>query len=199
VKIVMMGVYHNVGDHCVRLAMVEDLSQFGYFARGTIREHLLFGTRTCCEGTQPGFRQTISMKDIPFDCHTLRMDGLCGVIVADKEYPDRVAFSLLNKELADFAEASGHKWNTITEDQTLAPAFMQADLAKFQDPHEADQLMKIQKNLDEIKNIMHKNIEDVINRGVSLDELMIKSKDLSVSSVQFYKKAKQTNACCKYY
>lgn len=47
----------------------------------------------------------------------VRHDGMCGVVVADKEYPVRVAFSLINKHLADFEKASQGKWNTITEDQ----------------------------------------------------------------------------------
>ena len=199
-KIVMIAIYRNVGDKCIRLAMVEDLSQFNYFTRGTVKEHLLFGTRVCCREIQPGTRQSIGMKDNPFDCHTyVRADGLCGVVVADKEYPVRVAFSLINKELADFEKASGGKWTDITEDQTLEPGFMREDSTKYQDPNEADKLIKIQKNLDDIKDIMHKNIEEVLKRGENLDSLMEKSEDLSAVSVQFYKKAKQTNQCCKYY
>lgn len=63
---------------------------------------------------------------------------------------------------------------------------------------QADKLLKIQKNLDDIKDIMHKNIDEVLKRGENLDSLMEKSEDLSATSVQFYKKAKSTNACCKY-
>jgi len=196
----MIAVYRNVGDKCVRLAEVDDLSQFNYFTRGTVKEHLLFGTRTCAREIQAGTRQSIGMKDNPFTCHTyVRMDGLCGIVVADLDYPDRVAFSLINKELADFEKATEGKWATITEDQDLAPAWMAEDLKKYQDPNEADKLLKIQKNLDDIKDIMHKNIEEVLKRGENLDSLMEKSEDLSATSVQFYKKAKKTNQCCKYY
>ena len=40
---------------------------------------------------------------------------------------------------------------------------------------------------------MQKNMEQILERGVKLDDLMTKSHDLSASSVQFYKQAKKTN------
>jgi synaptobrevin family protein YKT6 len=73
--------------------------------------------------------------------------------------------------------------------------FVGALLQLYQNPSEADKLTKIQKNLDEVKDIMHKNIEEVLNRGETLDTLMDKSEDLSASSLTFYKQAKKTNSC----
>lgn len=34
-------------------------------------------------------------------------------------------------------------------------------LKEYQNPEKADKMLKLQKNLDEIKDIMHKNIEEV--------------------------------------
>ena len=71
-------------------------------------------------------------------------------------------------------------------------------LKKWQDPHEADKLMKVEKELFEVKEIMHQNLNDVLKRGEDLDTLMNKSKDLSSVSVDFYKKAKKNNTkCCQ--
>ena len=98
--------------------------------------------------------------------------------------------------MADFEKVAAN-WQEIQDDQSLTPEFMQKDLAKYQDPHEADKLSKIQKDLDDIKDVMHKNIEEVLQRGENLDSLMDKSEDLSATSVQFYRKAKAQNACCK--
>ncbi|RYR30441.1 hypothetical protein Ahy_B01g055213 [Arachis hypogaea] len=64
------------------------------------------------------------------------------------------------------------------------------------DPHEADKLLKIQKDLDETKIILHQTIESVLARGEKLDSLVEKSSDLSAASQMFYKQAKQTNQCC---
>ncbi|EAY76604.1 hypothetical protein OsI_04553 [Oryza sativa Indica Group] len=50
------------------------------------------------------------------------------------------------------------------------------------DPAEADKLMKIQRDLDETKIILHKTIESVLQRGERLDSLVEKSSDLSAAS-----------------
>ncbi|GJV16335.1 glutathione S-transferase T3-like protein [Tanacetum coccineum] len=63
----------------------------------------------------------------------------------------------------------------------------------FQDPAEADKLLKIQRELDETKIILHKTIDSVLERGEKLDSLVEKSSDLSAAS-QFnaaYKRAKR--------
>ena len=71
-------------------------------------------------------------------------------------------------------------------------------LKKWQDPHEADKLMKVEKELFEVKEVMHQNLNDILKRGENLDTLMARSKDLNTVSVDFYKKAKKQNkSCCK--
>ncbi|XP_057767870.1 VAMP-like protein YKT61 isoform X2 [Salvia miltiorrhiza] len=65
-----------------------------------------------------------------------------------------------------------------------------------QDPAEADKLLKIQRELDETKIILHKTIESVLERGEKLDSLVDKSSDLSAASQMFYKQAKRSNQCC---
>eukprot|EP00301_Raphidiophrys_heterophryoidea_P009923 c1493_g1_i1.p2 GENE.c1493_g1_i1~~c1493_g1_i1.p2 ORF type:complete len:120 (-),score=26.99 c1493_g1_i1:217-576(-) len=68
-------------------------------------------------------------------------------------------------------------------------------VAKYQDPHNADPLMKIMKDLDETKVILHKTIDSALERGQKLDELIDKSNDLSAMSKSFYKQSKDLNKC----
>lgn len=56
--------------------------------------------------------------------------------------------------------------------------------------------MKVEKELNEVKNIMHQNLNDLLERGETLDALMARSKDLNAVSVDFYKKAKKSNKQC---
>lgn len=53
--------------------------------------------------------------------------------------------------------------------------------------------MKIEKELFEVKEIVHKNLTDLLKRGEELDTLMERSKDLNTVSRDFYKKAKKQN------
>eukprot|EP00474_Spongospora_subterranea_P011208 CRZ11666.1 hypothetical protein [Spongospora subterranea] len=90
-------------------------------------------------------------------------------------------------------------WQQATDDMNLTFKNMVEDFQRFQDPIEADKLAQVQKNLDEVKTVMHKNIEEILKRGETIDSLMAKSEDLSGMSVAFYKTAKKNNQCCSYY
>lgn len=71
-------------------------------------------------------------------------------------------------------------------------------LAKYQDPKEADAITKMQNDLDETKIILRNTIEQVLERGEKLDELVNQSENLSLQSKAFYKTAKKTNSCCNF-
>lgn len=125
----------------------------------------------------------------------MRADGLCGCITADREYPPRVAFTLLTKTLDDFA-AQFPSWKSEKRNEALLwPALTEA-VAKYQDPANADQIMRIQRNLDETRDVLTNTIETVLQRGEKLEDLVERSGELSSQSKLFYKQAKRANSCC---
>lgn len=69
-------------------------------------------------------------------------------------------------------------------------------IKKYQEPTQVDNISKIQKDLDETREVMVQNIEKVIARGEKLDDLLDKTNDLSESSKVFAKRAKNMNSCC---
>lgn len=60
-------------------------------------------------------------------------------------------------------------------------------LTNCQNPEEADNIMKIQRELDETKIVLHKTIESVLQRGEKIDDLVQKSDGLSSQSKMFYR------------
>jgi hypothetical protein len=55
----------------------------------------------------------------------------------------------------------------------------------------------LQSELNEVTDIMKKNLNELLVRDENLDALMSKSKDLNSVSLEFYKKAKSANnKCC---
>jgi synaptobrevin family protein YKT6 len=196
-KILMLALYRSQGEqlHPIRLAAVTDLSSFNYFTRGSVLEHLNFASRTVIQRTKAGTRQTVGLTENPFLVHTyVRYDGLAGIVVTQKDYQVRVAYSLINKVMTDYEAAyTPAAWKKANADVVLEPESMKRDILLYQNPAEADKLTMIQRNLDDIKDIMHKNIEEVLNRGETLDALMDKSEDLSATSLTFYKQAKKVS------
>ena len=69
-------------------------------------------------------------------------------------------------------------------------------LVKYQDPANADQIMRIQRNLDETRDVLTNTIETVLQRGEKLEDLVERSGELSSQSKLFYKQAKRANSCC---
>ncbi|CAN0838466.1 VAMP-like protein YKT61 [Linum grandiflorum] len=114
----------------------------------------------------------------------------------DDHYPVRSAFSVLNQVVDEYQKNFGDSWRSAQADSTQNWQYLEEALMKFQDPAEADKLLKIQRELDETKIILHKTIDSVLARGEKLDSLVEKSSDLSAASQMFYKQAKKTNSCC---
>ena len=54
--------------------LAADLSTFGFFQRGSVKEMLTFVSRTVAKRTQPGTRQTVQHEE--YYCHAHNRDGL---------------------------------------------------------------------------------------------------------------------------
>ncbi len=140
-----------------------------------------------------------SVKQDEYVCHALmRSDKLGAVLIADDEYPQRVAHTLLTKVLDDFfAQVPAESWPSATESSINFSA-LTAYLAKYQDPRECDPLSKIQTELDETKIVLKQSIDAVLERGVKLDKLIEQSDELCSDTKTFYRTAKKTNSCCNF-
>ncbi|KAG8936662.1 palmitoyltransferase [Tulasnella sp. 418] len=197
------------------LSSASDLSSFSFYQRGSVAEFMTFFSKTVAERTQPGQRQSIQENN--YIAHVYSKEGSgdrlsgefgnCGecqqnqlmtinqgVIIADQEYPVRPAFSLLNRLLDEFAQAV-QQWATTDPASVAFPA-IHTYIQTYQDPRQADSIMKVQQELDETKIILHKTIESVLERGEKLDNLVDRSNALSAQSKMFYKTAKKQNSCC---
>ncbi|XP_036318498.1 synaptobrevin homolog YKT6 [Rhagoletis pomonella] len=197
VKLFALSIFYKGPTEARLLKSAYDLQSFSFFQRGTVQEFMTFASKTIVERTQPAMRQ--SVKQEAYMCHVyVRADNLAGVLIADHEYPQRVAHTLITKILDEFSAKIGpERWETGAE-STIDFSVLPAYLAKYQDPKEADALTKMQNDLDETKIILKNTIEAVLERGEKLDDMVIKSENLSIQSKAFYKTAKKTNSCCSF-
>jgi len=177
------------------LTSASDLTSYGYFQRQGVKEMLTFFTKTFTKRTDPGQRQSIAHESFVVHCY-VRSDGLAGAVTTDEEYPSRVAFVLLTQVMDEFTTTVGSTWTLVSEPNAVEFPPLEEYLAKYQDPAAADKVTKIQKDLEDTTNILHKTIDSVLERGVKLDNLVERSDDLSKQSKMFYKQAKKTNSCC---
>lgn len=178
VKLFFIGVFKKHGDDATLMSSASDLSSFNYFQRNSADDFLKFTSKMVVSRLEVATRTSIKEKN--YICHAyVRTDNTAVVIVSDEEYPPRVAHSITMKILEEFPQCK-----------------LEMYLNKFQDPKEADSIMKLQAELDETKIILHSTIANLLKRGEKLDDLVAKSEDLSSQSKLFYKTAKKTTRCC---
>eukprot|EP00052_Salpingoeca_macrocollata_P030577 m.320106 g.320106 ORF g.320106 m.320106 type:complete len:196 (+) comp23770_c0_seq1:206-793(+) len=180
-------------QNCRLLASAKDLSSFGYFQRGSVGEFMEFFSKTLADRTAEGARQSVQEQEYVVHVHA-RHDGITCTVITDKEYPGRVAFSFLSKVVAEFQKKYPQEaWGEKGE---LPFPELEQLLIKYQTPEDADPMMKIQKDLDDTKVVLHNTLESALKRGEKLEDLVVKSDELSASSKMFYKTAKKQNSCC---
>lgn len=135
-------------------------------------------------------------KSLGYKFHVYaRTEGIAAVLIADEDYPQRVAFTLLNKVLDEFLEKHPRSKWAMGSPKLPFPA-LDTYIIKYQDPKQADTIMRVQQELDETKIVLHKTIDSVLQRGEKLDDLVARSDALSTQSKMFAKQAKKTNSCC---
>lgn len=122
------------------------------------------------------------------------LSGVSCVVICDMEYPPRVAFGLVNQLLDELMNR--YSLEQIMSGQDIEFPETERFLSKYQNPSEADSIMRVQKELDETKVVLHRTLESLLERGEKLDDLVARSDQLGVHSKAFYKAAKKTNSCC---
>jgi len=192
-KILYVGIIKNDTKPAEQLCAETDLSSFSRFTRGSYAEFMTFTSKTIAERTRPGQRQDVEEQSYTFHVYG-RSEGIAGVIISDREYPSLVAHQILSRLVDEFL--SEHPIASFQDGCEISWPKLKDYLTKYQDPQNADSIMKIQKELDETKILMKKTIESVLERGEKIDSLVAKSDGLSAQSKMFYKQAKNQNSCC---
>jgi len=186
---------HPKGGNPLILSKVLELNSFGFFQRGSMEEVCVFVSRSVVERMSAG--SSISVKHKDYLCHAQETQGgLACAVVCDTEYPQFVAFTIIKEALQLFNSAPSNDVTSISTDSNLTISGLSELLRKYQDPSEADKVLKVQKTLDETKEIIIQSIDSLLDRGEKLDDLVQRSNDLSFQSKAFAKKADELNSCC---
>ncbi|GAM26311.1 hypothetical protein SAMD00019534_094860 [Acytostelium subglobosum LB1] len=187
------------GSKPVLLSIVYELSSFGFFQRGSVKEITLFVARETVGRINVGERISLIHEQSQKVCHaTADAKGLACAALTDSEYPERVAHVLVRQAMEHFYQTHGDRWQTATNDIEMPTPPLDQMIIKYQNPHEADPMMNLQKNLDETINIVKKTVEQLGQRGEKLEDIASKSDDLSFQSKAFMQNAERMNKCCSY-
>ena len=124
--------------------------QFGYWTRDSVREMMVFFSRAVVEMVDVGLRV---VDHSGYHCFSVRQaDGLCAIALADAEYPQRVAFTMLRGLLESFVRAHAATWRTVDADNACRLPELAPTLLEYQTPDKVDSIMKIHAALAETKD-----------------------------------------------
>lgn len=193
-SVIIMGV--REGAPAVQLTTSFALDEFSFWTRGSVKEVACFVSREVLSRSKPG--QMLSVEHKEYMCHARVTTNSLGVaVLADKEYPARVAFALIQETLDVFNKAYNEsQWQKFTADTALTVNGLDALLTKYQKPEEADKIMKVQKELDETTQVLKKTIDQLLERGEKIEVLAARSEDLSYQSKAFMTQSEKLNSCC---
>uniref|UniRef100_A0A8C9C592 Uncharacterized protein n=1 Tax=Phocoena sinus TaxID=42100 RepID=A0A8C9C592_PHOSS len=88
-KLYSLSVPYKGDAKAVPLKAAYDVSSFSFFQRSSVQEFMTFTSQLIVERSSKGSRASVKEQD------------LVGVVIADSEYPSRVAFTLLEKNLRE--------------------------------------------------------------------------------------------------
>lgn len=159
-----------------------------FFKRGPIQEVCIFVSRLVVQQCTRGALKSVRHQE--YLCHVrIAQNGLSVAAVCDAEFPATTAFKMLKNAMDHFnKEIPELRWKDLTQDVDIGVPGMMHAIEKL------EKTEQIQKELDEVKEIMQDTIDKLFDRD--LEALMQQSEDLSSSTKMMVKQSKELNSQC---
>lgn len=164
--------------------------------RSKAPELMTFICKSVAERLAPGRGVSVKYNDnleIYAHCESSNLSGIYVFVFTNPAFPVRSARAAASDTL---------QWldGKLSANPKLHESVINSELAsraeKFQDPANIDKIERITKEVEETKAIMVENIEKLLQRGESIDELVKTSEDLSMQSKNFAISAKKLRRKC---
>lgn len=194
-KIYNISLLKVIGEEPYFLSSVYDLSSIGYFQRNSVKEFINFFSRMFIKRTSINKKQRIIHDEFAVHCY-LRSDGLASVLVSDIGFKERNAFYILQNLMDKFIKSLKYEFDEFNDSSEEFSIMFDPLNNAIKNPQEFDKIIKVQQELDETIEIVHKTIDSVLERGEKLETLIKQSEDLSKHSQIFYKTTSSQNKCC---
>ncbi|CAD2106486.1 SNARE protein, putative [Plasmodium vinckei] len=186
------------GDETTFLCTATDLNNYSFIKKKAFKEAAFFVARTIPSRIEYDVKEIITHEsNIVFAFKY--SDNICPVVIATDDYPERVAFYMINEIYMDFIRSIPKNiWSEVKEDNKIS-FNLNHYLSKYKDPLACDAItqtnMKISENVGKVRVTM----DALIRNRENLDVLVDKSKDLSSTTKQLFKQSKKLKRkqCCQ--
>ena len=166
------------------------LGDFAFYEKPKIKEILVFASRLAIKKLSKYDMNIMKHDKYHAYCASNHLIGCC-IIMDTGDYSLREIDKILKKIIKDtLEEVDIYKFKH--KDYCIKLKSLEINIPNSP----KDQLLYVKDDLEKTKQIMIQNIEDVINRGEELENLIEQTEDLSRTSKFFFKKSKKMNQNC---
>lgn len=136
----------------------------------------------------------------PYLFHYLIENDVCYLVLCEKNYSKRLAYSYLEDIGQEFHSQYGKRVNIVTRPYTFIEfdTYIQKAKKVFTDSRSRRNMSNINNQLQDVQRIMVQNIDDVLQRGTVLSELDTKTQNLSILTQKYKKDATYLNTKSMY-
>lgn len=144
----------------------------------------------------PNSETKASIESGNFMIHYLVLNSIIYFVITDASFPRKLAFSYLAEISTEFNNSHGAEAvkPTVRPYQFLSfDSFLSKTKKIYQDSRAQSNLDKLNYELEDVKKVMTKNIEDLLYRGDSLDKMSDLSYKLRDESKKYRKATQKIN------
>lgn len=181
------------------ISIVYDISDVHFLYRNTVRETINAVLQIVVDRTSESSNKyenyQIQLHDKTYVIYikNINIHDLKLCVLTNLNYPKRCALEVITKIISSDIPSE------ITEilNKTRMDNILSKNLKYYQNPNNIDKILQIMTDLNDTKEIMIKNIDSLLQRGEKIEDLIIKSEQLSSSSIDFHISARKLNKCPK--
>lgn len=131
----------------------------------------------------------------PYNFHYMIENGVCYLVLTEKSFSKRLAFSFLEDLQNEFKSQYGSRVNSVNRPYSFIEfdTYIQKAKKAFMDSRARRNLSSLNSELQDVQRIMVQNIDDVLQRGSVISELDSKASNLSLLSQKYKKDARYLN------
>nr|CAG4642903.1 EOG090X0HBC [Evadne anonyx] len=131
----------------------------------------------------------------PYLFHYLIEQNVCYLVLCERNYSKKLAFSFLEDLAQEFYSLYGKKVHTVSRPYSFIEfdTYIQKARRSFMDSRARRNLSALNTELQDVQRIMVQNIDDVLQRGSLLSDLDNKAQNLNQISQRYKKDARHLN------
>jgi len=150
-------------------------------------------SRVLLRKVSPSLDEQKSFQHDNFAFHYRQSHQLIYLVMADKSTRPSRAFAFLDEIERRFLHQYGQRANTAVAFAFNADfsRILKAEMERFNEVASDDKFSEIRTNLQDVKEQMVDNLDQVIQRGEKIDLLVDKSEELEVHAIRFNKSSRQ--------